>query len=89
MPEHPTNTPACLEFSFQRLAACTVPRALPDHVELRDRGESLKFREWEHVGVEKVDQLFRDNAPRLHWPVSGIPAGQFAMFPDEALLWAF
>jgi hypothetical protein len=23
-------------------------------------GESLKFREWEHVGVEKGDQLFRD-----------------------------
>ncbi|MGH6858401.1 MAG: hypothetical protein ACRECP_12405 [Methylocella sp.] len=33
--------------------------ALPDHLESRDR-EALKFKEVEHVLIEKVEQLFRD-----------------------------
>jgi len=35
-------------------------RALPDHVNHVIEWGSLEFKELEHVGIEKVEQLFRD-----------------------------
>jgi hypothetical protein len=34
--------------------------ALADHVESRDQNESFKFKDLEHVRIEKAEQLFRD-----------------------------
>jgi hypothetical protein len=40
--------------------AWTIPRALGRRMDSRDKKELLKFKELEHVKIEKAEQLFKD-----------------------------
>jgi len=65
------------------LAACKELRALPDHAGFRDREEPLKSKEGEHVGIGKVDQLFRDMLQGSIGQCLAFPPGNLQVLPKE------